>query len=133
MSELFHQRQDPLIGPRTPVQRVYTAHGAVYVPISSEIQEHQPIRRETKRVIRRQVQTTDGRAGIEITEEHDVVYAPPGARSVREHGAKGIALAGVVSFIAICIAFTMFGGSSQSYLTMPLYWAGFGALWWALS
>lgn len=133
MGDLFYERQPPLIGPRTPVQRVYTAQGPVYVPIASELQEAQPIRRETKRVIRRQVETSDGRAGVEITEEHDVVYGPARPQAQREHDVVRIGLAGVVSVIAISIVFTMLGGASQSYATAPLYWVGVLALWWSLS
>lgn len=133
MSEIYHERRQPLVGPRTPVERVYTATGPVYVPVASELQECQPIRRETMRVTRRNVRMPDGREGIEITEEHDVMYGPPRPRTRGESDAVRIGLAGIVSFLIVCIVFSMFGGGNQSALLLPAYWGGFIALWGALS
>jgi hypothetical protein len=105
----------------------------VYVPIASEVQACQPIRRETMRVIRRHVQTADGRSGIEVTEEHDIMYAPPRPHARREHDAVRTGLAGVVAFLTVCIVFTAFGGGEQSAALIPVYWGAWGTLWWALS
>jgi hypothetical protein len=133
VSEIYHERQQPLLGPRTPVQRFYTPEGPVYVPVASELQACQPIRRETMRVIRRTVQTADGRTGIEVTEEHDVIYGPPRAHASREHDAIRTGLAGVVAFLIVCLGFSMLGGGDQSPALIPLYWVAFVALWWALA
>jgi hypothetical protein len=132
MSEMYHERRQPL-SPRTPVERVYTANGPVYVPITSDVQPCQPIRRETMRVIRRQVLTADGRAGIEVVEEHDVVYGPPRVQEGREPDLVRTCLAGIVAFLVVCVAFTAFGGGAQSMALIPAYWGAVAALWWALA
>jgi hypothetical protein len=133
VSEIYHERRQPLIGPRTPVERVVTATRLLYVPVESELQACQPIRRETMRVTRRHLRTADGREGLEVTEEHDVVYGPPRSNVRRDPDAVRIGLAGIVAFLIICIAFTMFGGGEQSMALIPVYWTAFGTLWWSLS
>lgn len=133
MNEIYQDGCQPFFGASMPVQRVHTAAGPVYVPVSSELHASQPIRREITRVIRRQVQTEDGRFGIELTEERDIVYAPARASLRREHDPVRVGLAGIVAFLAVCILFTMLGGGDQSAGLIPLYWGGFFTLWWALS
>ena len=134
VAQIYSHGEQPLLRPRNPVQMVYTAQGPVYVPIASETGECQPVKAETRRVIHRQVHTPDGRTGVEITEEHDVTYAPPRRHGRTQSDQVRVTLAAVVSFIAVSIAFTMFGGAtSEGFASLPLYWVSFGALWWSLS
>jgi hypothetical protein len=134
VAQIYSHGEQPLVHPRTPVQLVYTAQGPVYVPIALHTEECQPIKAETRRVIRRQLHTPDGRTGVEITEEHDVTYAPPRRRGRTQSDAVRVTLAAVVSFIAVSIAFTMFGGAtSEGFAALPVYWVSVGVLWWSLS
>lgn len=129
MGERYDQREAPILGQRTRVEKQYTATGPIYVPVESDIEQPQEIRRETKRRIRRHVLTDDGRQGIEETEEHDVEYGPA---HPQQRVAGGCAT-GFTAFIIICLVFTALGGSDQSMATIPLYWLGFAGLWWWLA
>lgn len=124
----YDHRDHPLIGARTPVVRVYTPHGAVYVPTTSEITQPQPIERETRRSISRRILTADGRQGIETTEEHDVVYGAP--IPAQAPGRRNpVILAGIVAFILVSIAYTMLAGAEPSPAALPLYWIAFVCSW----
>lgn len=131
MSQLNHQIQQSRIGSRAPATVVYTPTGEVYLHAEAELPA-QPIARETRRTTQRRVWTADGRAGLEITDEHDVVYAPPLDQRRPRSDVKRTVLAGVVAFIATSLAFTMLGGGEQGPALIPFYWIAFGALWWWL-
>jgi hypothetical protein len=126
VSEIYYEGQQPLVGSRTPLARVY-------VPTATEIKSYQPVRRERTRITRRHIQLADGREGLEITEERDVTYAPPLAHGQRKADPVRGGLAGIVAFLTICIVFTGLGGGDQSLALIPIYWGAFGALWWGLS
>lgn len=131
MSEIRSVR--PQVGSWTQVRSVYAATEPVYRPLASEISDFQPVERETWRTIRRHVRTVEGHAGIEFVEEHDVFYAASPSPAPQESDFVRVCLAGVVSFIAICLVFTMFGGGEQSPALIPVYWFGFFILWRGLS
>jgi hypothetical protein len=126
------QRAHPLIGIRYTEQGIYPADG-FGVPVASGFQQGQPVRRETRRIIRREVHADDGRSGVELTEELEIHYAAPRAPQRQEADPVRAALAGIVSFIGICLMFTALGGSSQSMASMPVYWLAFFFLWWLLA
>lgn len=130
MTEIHTQRQQSMVG--TPVQRFYTMDGPVYVP-AGEFPASQPIRRETVRVTRRRVETLDGHAGVEIIEEHDVVYGAPRGCVPRTSDPIRSGLAGFAAFVVVCLVFTALGGGEQGPGMIPVWWGAFAGLWWALS
>jgi hypothetical protein len=109
------------------------ADGAVHLGFHSTHQSSQPMRRETRRLIRREVQTNDGRLGVELTQEHTIHYAEPRNESHQETDLVRTMLAGVVSFIGMCLVFSALGGSAQSFGSLPFYLALFFFAWWLLA
>ncbi|MBB4635639.1 hypothetical protein [Longimicrobium terrae] len=129
MADRFDRQQHPLSAAPTCCGCTAAAAGLTYVSGSAGEQGAQTIQEETRRRVRRKIMDPCGREGIELIEEHHLVYVQPSAPSPREPDAVRSGLAAIVAFILIALAFTAAGGNQQSFALAPVYLGGFLLLW----
>lgn len=123
----------PIFRSQTPGEAISPIPAAIHVGRAGDPAEPPAVKRERWKLIQRRVWAVDGREGLELIEEREVVYAPAQGGRPSATDPVRIALAGTVAFIIVALTFTAAGGSDQSFALAPFYWGFFCFLWWLLA